>query len=194
MSVDYGAKGCRCWRSEDYNFWDDRTHGEWLPNAMCPHHGLLADYAERRDTGQYTVISKPVTIEPRQDVRPPWPCDEGEDLRTGDAYTHREACQALWGEHDHVADRDGRLVCHLAPDVDPVPALPSRASVYCCTCGQQRFGPDDLELTSWLVSHPHDTTEEERRGVAVRAAAAVRRAWNWVGRRVYGDAWDHPWI
>jgi len=202
VSVDYGAKGCRCWRSEDYNFWDDRTHGEWLPNAHCPHHGLLADYTGgRTDTGAYRVI-----------LDPPLPDDKAEDARTGDAYTHAPgcqpqdccgdpsahtgfgACQALWGEHDHVADRDGRLVCHLAPDVDPVPDLPSRASVYCYTCGQQRFGSDDLELTSWLVSHPHDTTEEERRGVAVRAAAAVRRAWNWVGRRVYGDAWDHPWI
>lgn len=56
MSHDYGAKGCRCWRSEDYSPWDDRTHGDWLPNANCPHHGLLADYTGgRTDTGEYRV-------------------------------------------------------------------------------------------------------------------------------------------
>ncbi len=83
MSAEYGAKGCRCFRSEDYNFWDDRTHGEWLPNAACPHHGLLADYTERKDTGVYTVIRS----EPGPEAVS-WPCDEGEDLRTGSAYTH----------------------------------------------------------------------------------------------------------
>src|SRR5690606_6278162 len=83
--IDYGAKGCRCFRSEDYNFWDDRTNTNetWLPNAACPHHGLLADYTERRDTGVYTVIRS----EPGPESVS-WPCDEGEDLRTDSAYTH----------------------------------------------------------------------------------------------------------
>ena len=82
MSEPYGAKGCRCWPEDTpaYGLPSER----WMPNAACPHHGLLADYTERKDTGVYTVISKPVTIEPRSD----WPCDEGEDLRTGSAYTH----------------------------------------------------------------------------------------------------------
>jgi hypothetical protein len=66
MSQPYGSKGCRCWRSEDYNPWDDRTT-EWMANAACPHHGMLADFTERMETGTYdVVISKPVTIEPRQ--------------------------------------------------------------------------------------------------------------------------------
>lgn len=55
-AAPYGDKGCRCWRSEDYNPWDDRTHHEWMPNASCPQHGLLAGLArDRMETGTYRV-------------------------------------------------------------------------------------------------------------------------------------------
>ncbi len=143
--IDYGAKGCRCFRDEvDVSLGEDgsvtRALGRWLPNAACPHHGLLADYTERKDTGVYTVIRS----EPGPEAVS-WPCDEGEDLRTGSAYTH-----------------------------GPCPP----------ECGANPMdcpGPDADRCLS-------PTTEQERqRGLR----AAVRRAWNRVGRAVYGDAWPY---
>jgi hypothetical protein len=57
--MSYGSKGCRCWVE------DAGTPAEhWMPNAMCPHHGLLADYIQRKDTGAYRVVPPPAPSEP----------------------------------------------------------------------------------------------------------------------------------
>lgn len=57
VSVPYGAKGCRCWPNEDPH---GNHYADWLPNAACVHHGILADYtAGRKDTGAYRVVTMP---------------------------------------------------------------------------------------------------------------------------------------
>lgn len=52
--MPYGCKGCRCWTDETPAYGLDRE--TWYPNAACPHHGLLADFTERKDTGVYRVV------------------------------------------------------------------------------------------------------------------------------------------
>lgn len=53
--MPYGCKGCRCWTDQSPAYGLESE--TWYPNAMCPHHGLLADYTpERKDTGVYTVV------------------------------------------------------------------------------------------------------------------------------------------
>lgn len=57
MTVDYGAKGCRCFMADDYS--------DWMPNASCPHHGLLAGLArDRMETGTYRVVTGPCERHP----------------------------------------------------------------------------------------------------------------------------------
>lgn len=44
----YGRKGCSCFLADDYS--------DWMPNAGCRFHGLLADYQPpRQDTGVYRL-------------------------------------------------------------------------------------------------------------------------------------------
>lgn len=146
MSMPYGCKGCRCWPD------DVPAHGTadetWYPNAMCPHHGLLADYTpERKDTGVYTVVQP----EPE-----PWPTDEEEDARTGDAYTHAPGCQP--------SDCCGDPAAHLyTPSDGTVPCEP--------WCGDRQYCTDGCHL---------NTTEEER-GVF----ATVRRGISRLVARAY---------
>jgi hypothetical protein len=62
MTDRYGGKGCLCFCDE----------GRWMPNARCPHHGLLADFTDRRETGTYRVIK----VEPEdRTVRPEPDCE-----------------------------------------------------------------------------------------------------------------------
>lgn len=224
MSAEYDSKGCRCWRSEDYNFWDDRTHGGWLPNAACPHHGLLADFTERRDTGAYTVISKPVTIEPRQDLSTP---PDGPECPPG-LHSMFDPCpggclnddeRESWKEWQARVKRDMERIAASGEDLSEEPddwgpyarggflrPGPTRTSndteepepvsrhqgeagqTTCYACGLTYAGGTYLERARWLVDHPHETTEEEsQRGLR----AALRRAWDRVGRAVYGDAWPY---
>jgi hypothetical protein len=65
--MPYGCKGCRCWPDQT------PAHGTadetWYPNAMCPHHGLLADYTERKETGTYSVVQP--ELEPPRDLSTP---------------------------------------------------------------------------------------------------------------------------
>jgi hypothetical protein len=151
--IDYGAKGCRCFRDEvDVSLGEDggvtRALGRWLPNAACPHHGLLADFTERKDTGVYTVVplsghkmDRPVIEQPtgcRCSVNDPHPC----------AY-----CWKVQAELD-----------------------------------MQRIAASGEDLSGEPDAWTPETTEQERqRGLR----ATVRRAWNRVGRLVYGDAWPY---
>lgn len=51
---EYGCKGCVCFKAESAA--DGVHYGEWMPNAGCRFHGLLAEYqAPRADTGVYKV-------------------------------------------------------------------------------------------------------------------------------------------
>jgi hypothetical protein len=112
-SMPYGCKGCRCW-PDDVQAQGDANE-TWYPNAMCPHHGLLADYTERRDTGVYTVIRN----EPGPEAVS-WPCDEGEDLRTGDAYTRAPSsatCPRCGRTYVGTSEQTGELLrLHLTAE------------------------------------------------------------------------------
>lgn len=69
--MPYGCKGCNCWPDETPAYGtDDET---WYPNASCPHHGLLADYTERKDTGVYRVVPA-LPPAPQQDEGEPVCC------------------------------------------------------------------------------------------------------------------------
>lgn len=94
MTTPYGGKGCTCWPNEDYNPWDDRT-AEWLPNASCRHHGVLADMLPpRNDTGTYRVVTPPTDYEVAHGID-----DVPEDYRLDEAQPEpvKDDC-----------DRDGR--------------------------------------------------------------------------------------
>jgi hypothetical protein len=171
VSVDYGAKGCRCWRSEDYNPWDDRTHGEWLPNASCPHHGLLADYTGgRTDTGAYRVI-----------LDPPLPDDKAEDARTGDAYTHTPGCQP----QDCCGDTSAHASVSGTDTTLTPPTTLAPGAVACTRCDWGVEGWDELELYEHLFRHAltHTTTEYEEKKWN---RSVNRRGWRSLASRIRG--------
>lgn len=77
--TEYGAKGCRCWPEDELDVstgldgFITRIPGRWMPNASCPHHGLLAGMlAPRTDTGVYRVVraddGTPTVLEPMEGV------------------------------------------------------------------------------------------------------------------------------
>ncbi len=120
MTVSYGDKGCRCWRDEDYNPWDDRTHGDWLPSASCRFHGALAPYAPpRRDTGTYQVVDLDLPsgrivehreVELGQNFRLDLRGEPGPELVPWPTTTEEErgvfaAVRRWWGHHNPFARR-----------------------------------------------------------------------------------------
>lgn len=172
--MPYGCKGCRCWTDQSPAYGLESE--TWYPNAMCPHHGLLADYTpERKDTGVYTVVQA-------------WPTDEEEDARTGDAYTHAPGCQPSDCCGDPAAHRRDLSTPPDGPECppgvhsmfDPCPGgclndddyTPSDGAKPCEPwCGDRQYCTDGCHLM---------TTEEER-GVF----ATVRRGISRLVARAY---------
>lgn len=97
MTDRYGAKGCLCFYDED----GAGASGRWMPNARCPHHGLLADFTDRRETGTYRVIK----VEPEDRTVRPMP-EPGDDCEACAQYgecldcqqAREEGCSCLPGE------------------------------------------------------------------------------------------------
>jgi hypothetical protein len=84
MTDRYGAKGCLCFYDED----GAGASGRWMPNARCPHHGLLADFTDRRETGTYRVIK----VEPEDRTVRPMP-EPGDDCEACAQYGECLDCQ-----------------------------------------------------------------------------------------------------
>lgn len=97
-AMPYGCKGCRCWTDQSPAYGLESE--TWYPNAMCPHHGLLADYApERKDTGVYTVV------QPEPDD---WQAQAGRDMqRIADSGEDLSGEPDDWGPRDLSTPPDG---------------------------------------------------------------------------------------
>lgn len=106
MTDRYGAKGCLCFYDEDAC----GASGRWMPNARCPHHGLLADFTDRRETGTYRVIKvepEDRTVRPEPDDVPP-----GVDCEACAQYGECLDCQQAREEGEESEHQPVR--CHPA--------------------------------------------------------------------------------
>jgi hypothetical protein len=163
MTQPYGAKGCNCW--VEFPGLPDET---WMPNASCPHHGLLADFTERKDTGVYRVVGMPDydpspesgagLTGPMPSLHPPAPSEPGR--------------WSAWGE--------------WIPDTVPggvggptEPVTLSAGEVGCRRCGWIARGGD--EIYELAVIHAKTHTEENS-----WVRSANRRGWRNLVNRILG--------
>lgn len=144
--MPYGCAGCRCWPDEIPAYGLDRE--TWYPNAMCPHHGMMAD-----DDAEGTAPA------------PPQPT--GAQAEEAYAYLRGEVdspapCQwdGMYGPHDHIPNAVGEPVCLVSRDIvdlyaDPLltgPALPNKEK----HDGRARapfFAACWRRFTDWLDPH-----------------------------------------
>lgn len=126
---EYGCKGCSCFKAESVA--DGVYYGQWMPNAGCRYHGVLADYqAPRMDTGVYTLDLK--KYEEGLPAGPPEECPPGvhsmfdfcpggclEPYDEDDCPEHQPPCDydGMYGEHGHIDNADGEPVCLVGPEV-----------------------------------------------------------------------------
>lgn len=116
---EYGRKGCSCFKAESVA--DGVYYGQWMPNAGCRYHGVLADYqAPRMDTGVYTLDLKKYEEElPDGPAECPPGVHSMFDFCPGDCNEPvAEECdwEGLYGPHDHIPNEHGESVC-LTRDV-----------------------------------------------------------------------------
>jgi hypothetical protein len=187
--MSYGSKGCRCWVE------DAGTPAErWMPNAMCPHHGLLADYIQRKDTGAYRVVDlsghtmdRPV-IEQRGSTPDYDPSPESGAGLTGPMPSlHPPAPSepgrwSAWGEWipDTVPGADTGAEGPPSP-----PVTLSAGEVGCRRCGWIARGGD--EIYELAVIHAKTHTEENS-----CRSSANRRGWRNLVNRIRGRKGKPP--
>ncbi len=163
MTDRYGAKGCLCFYDEDAC----GASGRWMPNARCPHHGLLADFTDRRETGTYRVIKvepEDRTVRPEPDDVPP-----GVDCEACAQYGECLDCQqAREDTEDALADgRRSLFDAVTAPDVARAMLPPSAFGL-----DVPDAGPAECSWGRPFACRVHcPSTTEEESGVL----AALRR-------------------
>lgn len=148
--MPYGCAGCRCWPDETPAYGLDRE--TWYPNAMCPHHGMMAD-----DDAEGTAPAPPQPTGAQ--------AEEAYAYLRGEVESPPCPWDGMYGPHQHVPNATGDPVCLVPRDIvdlyaDPTligpkqPKKEKRGRRKSLFAALQRFG-------DWL--DPHASAEREYR-------------------------------